>query len=188
LVIVIATAGVVSAQSVSTSTYTPATPKDRLEWFAKSNFSLRTLAGHLVVSGINTWQNSPEEYGPHWDGFGKRIPLRASGVAVNTAIEASVGSLWGEDPRYFRAAGQPFKRRLGHVVKMTFMSYNRQGGTMPAYARYAALSGGGFLQNTWRPDSQTQTSDALMRVTLGLLGRLTSNTVSEFLPDILRRH
>lgn len=187
LLILIAAGGVVSAQSVSNSVYMPITPKERFGWFVRANTGPKALAGHLVVAGLNTWQNSPEEYGTHWDGFGKRIPLRASGVAVNSAIEASVGSLWGEDPRYFRAAGQPFKKRLGHVVKMTFMSYNRNGGLMPAYARFSAWTGGGFLQNTWRPDSQTQVSDALMRIPLGFVGRFTSNAVSEFLPDIIRR-
>ena len=183
----IASAGVAPAQSVSNFTYTPITPKERLGWFAKANVGPKALAGHLVVAGLNTWQNNPEEYGPHWDGFGKRIPLRASGTAVNSAIEASLGSLWGEDPRYFRAAGQPFKKRLGHVLKMAVMSHNRNGGLMPAYARFSAQAGGGFLQNTWRPDSQAQVSNALMRIPLSVLGRITSNAISEFAPDILRR-
>jgi hypothetical protein len=176
-----------SAQGISTSSYTPITPEERFKWFVKANTGPKTLAGHLVVSAINTGLDSPHEYGPHWDGFGKRIPLRASGVAVNSAIEGSVGALWGEDPRYFRAAGQPFKKRLGHVVRMTFMSYNKNGRVMPGYARFTAYTGGGFLQNTWRPDSQTQTSDALMRIPFGYLGRFTSNAISEFGPDILRR-
>jgi len=45
--------------------------------------------------------------------------MRLTGVSTGKAIEAGLGSLWGEDPRYFRAAGQPCIRiLLGFAGKM----------------------------------------------------------------------
>lgn len=60
--------------------------------------------------------NRPHEYGTHWDGLGKRYAIRLSGVATGNAIEASLGALWGEDPRYRRVPDRPFGARVKHVV------------------------------------------------------------------------
>ncbi len=64
--------------------------------------------------------NRPREYEPHWEGFGKRYGMRFTGIATGNAMEATIGALWGEDPRYFRATGQSFKRRMRNVVVLTF--------------------------------------------------------------------
>jgi hypothetical protein len=80
--------------------------------------------------------------------------MRLTGIATGNLVEASLGAVWGEDPRYFRAAGQPFKTRVGHVVQMTFMTKNRYGANMPAYARYVAITGNNLISRTGRPDSE----------------------------------
>jgi hypothetical protein len=141
----------------------------------------------LVDAGFSTGTNSPREYGPHWDGFGKRYGLRLTGVSTGNAIEASLGAVWGEDPRYFRAVGQPFKTKVVHVVKMTFLAQNRDGGTMPAYARLVAIPANNFLSNSWRPDSTTNTDDALLRSLVGVAAKMASNAFAEFAPDVWDR-
>ena len=65
-------------------------------------------------------------------------------------MEAGLGAIWGEDPRYTRDVGAPFGHRVGHAVKMTFMAQNRDGKLMPAYARFIAIPGSNFLSNAWR--------------------------------------
>ena len=105
----------------------PFTAQDRFKWVVLATIGPKNLAAGVVVAGIQTLQHDPQEYGPHWDGFGKRYGARlAIGGTIN-AMEAGVGALWGEDPRYFRAAGQPFKNRVGHVFKMAFVARDRAG-------------------------------------------------------------
>lgn len=165
----------------------PITGKGRLQWFAISTVGPPSLLGGAISAGWGTLFNAPKEYGTHWDGFGKRYGMRFTGVSVSNAMEASLGALWGEDPRYFRAQGQPFKNRVGQVVKMTFLAHDREGQTMPAYARYAAISGNNFLSNTWRADSEATAGHALERTALGFLGRMAGNAFSEFWPDVRQR-
>jgi hypothetical protein len=143
-----------------------------------------SLTGGLFSSAFGTAVNNPEEYGPHWEGFGKRYGMRLTGVSTGNAMEASFGALWGEDPRYFRAKGQPFKSRVGHIIKGTFTAYNREGRTMPAYARYIAIPGNNFLSNTWRADSEADASHAARRTLYGVLGRMAGNAFAEFWPDV----
>ncbi len=102
-------AGVIHAEGqAAPTTYIPITPHQRVAWFANSTVGTRSLAGGLFAAGFGTARDAPHEYGPHWEGFGKRYGMRLTGVSTGNAMEASLGSLWGEDPRYFRAAGLPF--------------------------------------------------------------------------------
>ena len=156
----------------------------RLVWFARSSVGPASLAGGLMSAGWGTMLNTPREYGPHWAGFGKRYAMRLTGVVTGNAIEAGLGAAWGEDPRYPRAAGQPFGGRVRQVVRMTFLARRAEGGTMPAYARYAAIAGNNFLSNTWRESSEADTRHAAMRIGTGFAGRMASNAFREFWPSV----
>ena len=165
----------------------PIGSEERLKWFAVSTVGVPSLIGGMFSAGFATAIDSPSEYGTHWDGFGKRYGMRMTGISTGNLMEAGIGAAWGEDPRYFRAAGQPFKSRIGHAVKMTFLAQNKHGSAMPAYARYVAITGNNFLSNTWRPDSEATVGRASLRVLIGFLGRMGSNVFAEFWPDVTQR-
>jgi len=162
----------------------PITAKQRADWFALETGGPESIAGGLISAGWGTLFNKPSEYGTHWEGFGERYGMRLTGVAVSNAMEAGIGGIWGEDPRYKRSQSESFKGRIGHVVKMTFLAENRQNRLMPAYARYIAISGSNFLSNTWRADSEATVGDASLRTLLGFAGRMSSNAFQEFWPDV----
>jgi hypothetical protein len=156
---------------------------ERFRWFAQTTVGPESLTAGLFSAGLGTAIDRPREYGPHWGGFGKRYAMRLTGVSTGKAIEAGLGSLWGEDPRYFRAAGQPIKRRLKDVVVMTFAARQRDGNVGPAYARYLGNAGNNFLSNSWRADSASGAGDACIRILLGFAGKMGSNAFAEFWPD-----
>jgi hypothetical protein len=167
---------------------TSTTTQDRVNWFVNSTIGPASLTGGLISAGFGTWTNQPKEYGPHWDGFGQRYGMRLTGISVGNAMEAGLGAIWGEDPRYHRVPEEPFKNRVGHIVKMTFLSNRADGsGVMPAYARYAAIPGNNFLSNTWRADSEATVDRAVIRTGLGFLGRLSGNAFEEFWPNVKQR-
>src|SRR3984893_3958303 len=71
--------------------------------------------------------------------------MRLTGVSVSNAMEASMGAIWGKDPRYRRSKSESFKGRIGQVVKRTFLAANRPGRLAPAFARYISISGSNFI-------------------------------------------
>lgn len=167
--------------------YRPIDGHDRLKWFAVATAGPSSLAGGVLSSGWGTLFNAPREYGPHWGGFGKRYAMRLTGVSTGNAMEAGLGVLWGEDPRYFPAVGKPFKARVWSAVKGTFVAPGPNGQYRPAYARYAAITGNNFLSNAWRADSEAAASDAAIRTVTGFLARMGANAFREFWPDVARR-
>jgi hypothetical protein len=175
-----------NAPSASIKPYHAITPRQRLQWFAQSTVGPETLAVGLFSAGIGTARDAPREYGGHWGGFAERYGMRLTGVSTGNAMEAGLGIIWGEDPRYFRAYHQNFAGRIRNVVGMSFLAHNRSGQVSPAYARYVAMPGNNFLSNTWRADSEANNRAAAVRTGLGFLGLMGKNAFTEFWPDVNR--
>ncbi len=176
-----------AASSSSSDARQPITARQRVEWVAKGTIGPEGLAGELFGAGWDTLFNQPKTYGPHWEGFGDRVGMSIAGNAVSNTMEAGLGAIWGEDPRYTRDTDDRFGHRLGHVVKMTFMAQNRDGQVIPAYARFIAIPGSNFLSNAWRAPGDDEAGNAAVRTGLGFLGRMGSNTFDEFWPDVKRK-
>jgi hypothetical protein len=174
------------AKAFGNTPISPITGRQRLRWFTKSTIGPKSLAAGLFTAGFGTGTNRPIEYGPHWEGFGKRYGMRFTGIATGNAMEAAVGALWGEDPRYFPTTGQSLKGRIKNVVVMTFVARRADGNLAPAYARYIGISGNNFLSNTWRADSESGVGDACLRTALGFAGRMGGNAFAEFWPTVNR--
>lgn len=168
--------------------YGPPAPGDRVDWFAESSLGPVSWAGGAFVSGFWTAFNQPKEYGGTAAGFAERLAVRQSGILISSGLEAGLGSLWGEDPRYCRhGRGKGFWPRVGWAVKTSFVAYDRSGRLRPAYARYAAAFGNNFITNAWRPDSDNDPGDAVRRGFSGLLSRVASNLFLEFWPEVAGR-
>jgi hypothetical protein len=162
----------------------PITPRQRLRWFVTGTVGPAHLAGVAFVSACGTAVNRPGEYGPHWTGFADRLGIGVAGSALGNAMETSGGLVLREDPRYFRVPQQPFKARIGNLVRLTFLARSRDDGVKPAYARYVGVFGSNFLSNTWRVPSEANAQDALLRSSEGLAGRMAANAFGEFWPDL----
>jgi hypothetical protein len=176
-----------AASSSSSDARRPISGKERIDWVAKGTMGPEGVAGELFSAGWGTLFNSPKQYGTHWQGFGDRLGMGVAGNAVSNTMEAGLGAIWGEDPRYTRDAGAPFGHRVGHAAKMTFLAQNRDGNLTPAYARFIAIPGSNFLSNTWRVDGDNSVGRASLRTGLGFLGRFGNNTFDEFWPDFKQK-
>jgi len=165
--------------------YKPITGAERGKWFLVSTVGPTSLLGAGIISaGFGTLVNSPEEYGPHWEGFGKRYGMRLTGISTGNAMEASLGALWGEDPRYFPSPDKQFGARVKHIIKSTFMAPGRDGRYRLAYARYTANIGNNYLSNLWRVESEATASAAAWRCLWGTTGRASASAFAEFWPDV----
>ena len=177
-------AGIAFGTTAFAQTPAPLPPIDaheRVHWLVVENLAPGGLLETLAVAGIQTASNSPKEYGPHWTGFAKRAGLITGNYAVKAPWKP-VSAPCGEDPRYDQTEGKPFGARLGHVIASTFTARNRAGNTMRGVRPVSGDSGeSSFLYNTWMPDSQATTNQALVRTGLGFLSRMGENAWKEFI-------
>jgi hypothetical protein len=175
------------ASSSSSDARQPITAQQRIDWVVKGVIGPEGLTGEVFGAGWDTLFNRPKTYGPHWEGFGDRLGMSAAGNAVSNTMEAGLGAIWGEDPRYVRDPEAAFGHRLEHAAKMTFMAQDRDGKAMIAYARFVAIPGSNFLSNAWRAPGDDTAGNAAVRTGLGFLSRFGSNTFDEFWPDVQRK-
>jgi hypothetical protein len=179
---------VTGTRADSIPNYKPATAKDRVKWFAVTTAGpLSLLAAGPISSAWGTLLDKPKEYGTHWEGFGKRYGMRLTGISTENAMEATVGALWGEDPRYFPSPRPRFGARVKYVIRSVFVAPHRDGRWHPAYARFAGNVGSSFLSNTWREPSENGLGSAALRVLWGVVGDMGGNAYTEFWPDVKRK-
>ncbi len=169
--------------------YSYITGEERFKWFVISTIGPTSLlAAGPISAGWGVLLNKPAEYGPTWEGFGKRYGMRLTGVSTGNAIEALTGAAIGEDPRYVPApAGSSFGRRVGYVVVESFMAHRPDGSRRFSFSRVAGNVGNNFLSNMWRVESESSGKDAAVRCVFGLTGRMASYAFSEFWPTVKKK-
>jgi hypothetical protein len=174
------------SQNASTA-YSPITAKDRFRWVFTSTVGPGHVVGDLLDAAFDTGINSPKEYGPGFVGFGKRFGINVADSATQSTMEAGLGTIWGEDPRYFPEPEEPFGARVKNVIVRAFTTRRRDGNFDPAYARFIAIPGTNFLANTWWPTSQADTEHALLRTAEGFGTKMANNAWYEFWPGVKAR-
>ncbi len=168
--------------------YTPITPSERINWIVDGTIGVRslTIAGPLAAAW-DTGFNQPEEWQQTWEGFGKRYLEREADVAISNSIEAGLGAIWGEEPRYVRLGRGRIGARAKWAIKTAFVTQRRDGRLAPAWGRYAGNTLNNLVENTWLPPSATTVSQTIYRSALGFLSRMGVNAWEEFWPDVAKR-
>ena len=176
------------ATPVTADHYVPITGAQRVDWTVDGTIGRRSLT---VVGPLATvWQtgfDSPEEWGRGAPGIAKRYAQREADVAISNTIEAGLGALWGEDPRYIRSGRKGIWPRARYAMKTVFLAQRRDGRLKPAWGRYAGNVVNNLIENAWLPPSATTPGQTAWRSGLGLVGRLGGNAWEEFWPDVARR-
>jgi hypothetical protein len=167
--------------------YVAITPTQRAWWIVDGTVGPESLfiIGPLAA-GWNTAFNTPEEWGRGWSGFGKRYAQREADVAISNTIEAGLGALWGEEPRYIPSARKGIWPRARYALKTSVLAQGRDGRLRPAWARYAGNTLNNVIENSWLPPSQTTATQTALRSGMGIVTRMGGNLWDEFWPDVVR--
>ncbi len=181
------TPSVAPTAPLTAGAYVPLIAPQRIDWIVHATVGPRSL---FVVGPLSTtWQlalDQPEEWGRGGSGIAKRYAERMADVAMSNVIEAELGALWGEDPRYVRSGRKGFWPRTRYVLKTIVLAQRRDGSLKPAWSRYAANTVNNVIENSWLPPSQTTGGQTALRSGLGLLSYGAGNAFEEFWPDLVR--
>src|SRR3954471_9281405 len=167
--------------------YVPITTAQRVDWAVEGTIGRRslTIVGPLATAWLTAF-NSPEEWGRGFSGIAKRYAHREADVAISNSIEAGLGALWGEDPRYITSGRKGIWPRARYALKTSVLAQRRDGRLRPAWARYAGNTVNNVIENAWLPPSQTTASMTAVRSGMGIVTRMGGNLWEEFWPDVAR--
>ena len=128
----------------------PITAQQRREWVAEGVLAPKSLGTGVM---IGTWQTAigwPEEWQGS-SGFAKRVLTSQADNGISKGIEASLGMLWGEDPRSTPSGRRSIGSRLGYAMKTVVLAPRPDGHLAPAWGRFAGTVGSNVVQNAWLP-------------------------------------
>jgi hypothetical protein len=176
------------APAVTADTYVPITADQRVDWIVDGTIGRRslTIVGPLATAWLTAF-NSPEEWGRGLSGIAKRYGQREADVAISNGIEAGLGALWGEDPRYIASGRKGIWPRARYALKTSVLAQGRDGRLRPAWGRYAGNTLNNLIENSWLPPSQTTGTQTAVRSGMGIVTRMGGNLWEEFWPDVARR-
>jgi len=177
-----------ASPSVTAQSYVPITSAQRVDWIVDGTIGRRslTVVGPLATVWLTAF-NTPEEWGRGVSGIAKRYAQREADVAISNTIEAGLGALWGEDPRYILSGRKGIWPRARYALKTSVLAQGRDGRLRPAWGRYAGNTLNNLIENSWLPASQTTATQTAVRSGMGIVSRIGGNLWEEFWPDVARR-
>jgi hypothetical protein len=178
----------IGSGEVTATSYVAVDAGQRVNWIVGGTIGPRSL---FVVGPLAAlWQtgfNQPSEWQRTWSGIGKRYIQREADVAISNTIEAGLGAIWGEDPRYIPSGRRGIGARARYAITTTFLAQRPDGHLAPAWGRFAGNTVNNLIENAWLPPSVTTPGQTALRSALGLLSRLGGNAWEEFWPDVRKR-
>ena len=167
----------------------PLTGKDRLILFWNESYaSPGAFVGVSAGALVDQVRHTPAK----WDGDGsaytRRFASEYGQMATRNVIHDGLAGITGLDPRYIACKCQGTLRRSAHALKMTFITYRKDGQLALDVPQIAGAYGSGMISTFWYPHNQF--SPLVQGVQFGheQMGEiLVGNLVHEFGPDMERR-
>jgi hypothetical protein len=126
--------------------------QQRIRSYIKSMFGFSALAKNVASAGVSTWTNAPDEWGPHWGGFGKRFASNMGKGIIKNTTAFGLEEAFKLDSRYVPAAGKPVGQRIGNALISPFVARNQYGRKVFGLPRIAGTFASSIIAvKTWYP-------------------------------------
>jgi len=161
------------------NTYVRPDQRERTMHYLKNMFGPRALAKRVVTSGIATWGNSPEEWGPHWDGFGKRFASNTGKSVIGNTTKFALDEAFKLDSRYYRSSGG-VGAKIKNAIVSPFIARNEHGRKVFGIPHVAGTYTANVIASeTWYPGKESW-KDGMRRGCVSLGTDIVFNLIKEF--------
>jgi hypothetical protein len=171
-----------TATAPAAITYTFPSNAEMNRYWLKSTLGPKAFVGATFTASWNQWiADSPSEWAKDATGWGQRFGSAFLDNGINTTSLVWISRVEQQDPRYRRCECTGFKPRFGHALKLTFYSYNRNGGLSFSAAKVISpVTGPLVTRNTVYPDRFSGAGDAFGGYAYYFAGGFAWNVIREF--------
>jgi len=164
------------------TTYTFPTSGEMNRYWLRSTLGPKAWFGGAFTASWNQWiVDSPSEWSKDATGWGQRFGSALLDNGINTTSLVWISRATEQDPRYRRCDCTGVKPRFGHALKLTFFSYNRNGGLSFSPAKVISpVTGPLVTRNTVYPDRFSGVGDAFGGYAYYFVGGFAWNVFREF--------
>jgi hypothetical protein len=152
----------------------------RFKRYVKSMFGPFSLARAVGAAGLSTATNSPEEWGPHWEGFGKRFASNMGRSIMKNTMIYGLDEAFKYDSYYHRSQKRDTGSRVWNAVISPVTARTATGkrvfGIPRVFSTYASSV---IVSETWYPGRTWK--DGLRNGTFTLGINAGYNLIKEFI-------
>jgi len=154
--------------------------KTRFKWYINSMFGPMTLGKDVVSAGWSTWRNSPEEWGPHWEGFGKRFASSVGKGIIKNSVQFGLDEALTVDSHFYRSKDRSFGAKVSNALLSTVTARKKNGDRTIGIPRLVGTYSSSIIAaETWYPARYTW-KDGVKNGTISLGFTAAFNLFKEF--------
>ena len=175
--------------SASASGYSPLTTSERWKlYFKQTYWSAGAYFGpSFAALVLDQATGDPKEWGGGFRGYDRRLASRvAAGDIVQNSFQHSAAALLKEDVRYITSNQHGFKRRAGHAVLYSFLTYNSQGRPTLNISNIAGYYVASAASTLWLPGRRNAALYTLSDGSEAIGLSVPVNLLQEFWPEVRR--
>jgi len=168
------------APRATTQPYRRPDAQTRQKRYLLSMFGPFAIGGDVLAAGLDTASNSPREWGPHWNGFGKRFASQLGKGVIHHSTQFALEESFKLDSYYYRSTKHDVSSRLRNAITSTFTARRPDGSKTVGFPRIVGSYTAGIVAaETWYP-KRYGLKDGLKSGTLSLGTDILSNLFKEF--------
>lgn len=160
--------------------YVRPTADKRFKKYVGSMFGPWSIGRAVASAGLSTWDNKPEEWGPHWDGFGKRFASNMGRSIMKNTMMYGMDETFKLDSYYYRSKKRDFKSKVVNAMISPVVARQPDGKKVFGFPRViSTYASSVIVAETWYPG--TDWKDGLRNGSMTLLFNGGYNLLKEFI-------
>ncbi|HEY2847238.1 MAG TPA: hypothetical protein VGI80_05420 [Pyrinomonadaceae bacterium] len=169
-----------STQTGTNQPYVRPDKETREKRFLLSMFGPFAIGGDVLAAGIDTASNSPREWGPHWNGFGKRFASELGKSVIHHSTQYALEESFKLDSYYYRSTKKDVGSRVRNAIVSTFTARRPDGSRAVGFPRIVGSYTASIVAaETWYPN-RYGLKDGFKSGSLSLGTDILSNLFKEF--------
>jgi hypothetical protein len=107
----------------------------------------------VATAGISTWRNSPEEWGDHWEGFGRRVASNFGRNVIKQTTKFGIDEALKTDSHYYRSKNKSVSARIGNALISPVTARDRNGKRVVGVGNLVGTYTASIIsREAWYPD------------------------------------
>jgi hypothetical protein len=153
----------------------------RRKRFVNSTIGPVALGRMVFNAGVSTWSNSPEEWGTHWEGFGRRFASNLGKNVIRQSTSFSLDEALKYDSYFYRSKNKSVGARLKNSLISPVTARDKNGKRVLGIPRItAAYTSSIIAAEAWYPDRYNW-KDGLISGSSSLAFNAAFNLFREFI-------
>lgn len=155
--------------------------KARFKRYVNGVVGPMALGKNVALAGFSTWRNSPEEWGDHWEGFGRRVASNFGKSFIKQTTIYGLDESLSLDSHYYRSEKKGVGSKIKNALISPVTARTKSGRRVLGVPRIAGTYASSIIAaETWYP-ARYDWKDGLKSGTYSLGFNAAFNLVKEFI-------